>query len=232
MTIEEYFGDWINVFDKAETMKIMGWLKTVNPNTLCPALPDVFRVFKLCPYRELKVIMIFQDPYPQYKEGKPVATGIAIGNSKDTLEEGLSPSLSVLKESVINFEIPHNFITFDNSLEEWVKQGVLMLNSSLTCEANKIGSHMNIWRPFVSKFIKNLSNKERGNIYVLFGNDAKSLRPYINESFNDIIEVGHPAYYARNKKKLPYELFPTINSILYRRYGETIKWYDELTFNN
>ena len=61
MTIDEYFGDWMKVLDRAETMKIMGWLKTVNPNTLCPALPNVFRAFKLCPYKECRVIFIGQD---------------------------------------------------------------------------------------------------------------------------------------------------------------------------
>ena len=61
MTIDEYFGDWMKVLDRAETMKIMGWLKTVNPNTLCPALPNVFRAFKLCPYKECRVVFIGQD---------------------------------------------------------------------------------------------------------------------------------------------------------------------------
>lgn len=61
MTIDEYFGDWMKVLDRAETMKIMGWLKTVNLNTLCPALSNVFRAFKLCPYKECRVVFIGQD---------------------------------------------------------------------------------------------------------------------------------------------------------------------------
>ena len=61
MTIDEYFGDWMKVLDRAETMKIMGWLKTVNTNTLCPALPNIFRAFKLCPYKECRVAFIGQD---------------------------------------------------------------------------------------------------------------------------------------------------------------------------
>ena len=152
MTIDEYFGDWMKVLDRTETMKIMGWLKTVNPNTLCPAIPNIFKAFKLCPYKECKVVFIGQDPYPQ----KGVATGILFGNSKETPNDKLSPSLEVVKEAAINFEIPHNLITFDNSLESWAKQGILMINSSLTCEVNRIGSHTNIWRPFVSKLVKNL----------------------------------------------------------------------------
>lgn len=227
MTIEEYFGDWMKVLDRTETMKIMGWLKTVNPYTLCPAIPNIFKAFKLCPYKDCKVIFLGQDPYPQ----KGVATGILFGNNKETSEDKLSPSLQIIKEAAINFEIPHNFITFDNSLESWAKQGILMINSALTCEVNRIGSHTNIWRPFISKFVKNMSNLERGIIYVLFGKDAQSLKPYINSKYNNIIEVQHPAYFARINQKMPYSIFTDINKLLYGRYGERIKWYEEETFN-
>lgn len=227
MTIDEYFGDWMKILDRAETMKIMGWLKTVNPNTLCPALPNIFRAFKLCPYKECRVVFMGQDPFPQ----KGVATGILFGNSKETPEDKLSPSLDVVKEAAINFEIPHNLITFDNSLESWAKQGILMINSALTCEVNRVGSHTNVWRPFVSKLVKNLSNRETGIIYVLFGKDAQSLKPYINEKYNDIIEIQHPAYFARTGKKMPHSIFTRINELLYGRYREKIEWYKEEQFN-
>ena len=223
MTIDEYFGDWMKVLDRAETMKIMGWLKTVNLNTLCPALSNVFRAFKLCPYKECRVVFIGQDPYPQ----KGVATGILFGNSKETPEDKLSPSLQVVKESAINFEIPHNIITFDQTLESWAKQGILMINSALTCEVNKVGSHVNQWRPFVSKLVKNLSYRETVLIYVLFGKQAQTLKPYIDERYNDIIEVEHPAYFARTNKIMPYSVFEQMNNILYGRYGEKIILFNE-----
>lgn len=223
MTIDEYFGDWMKVLDRAETMKMMGWLKTINPNTLCPALPNVFRAFKLCPYKECRVVFMGQDPFPQ----KGVATGILFGNSKETPEDKLSPSLQVVKESAINFEIPHNIITFDQTLESWAKQGILMINSALTCEVNKVGSHVNQWRPFVSKLVKNLSYRETGLIYVLFGKQAQTLKPYIDERYNDIIEVEHPAYFARTNKIMPYSVFKQMNDILYGRYGEKIILFNE-----
>lgn len=223
MTIDEYFGDWMRVLDREETMKIMGWLRKVNPNTLCPALPNVFRAFKLCPYDKCRVVFTGQDPYPQ----KGVATGILFGNSKDTPEDKLSPSLDVIKEAAINFEIPHNLLNFDNSLESWARQGILMINSALTCEINRIGSHTNIWRPFVSKLVRNLSDKRTGIIYVLFGRDAQSLKPYINERYNDIIEIQHPSYFARTKQKMPYSVFKQMNDILYGRYGEKITLFNE-----
>ena len=228
MTIDEYFGDWMKVLDRAETMKIMGWLKTVNPSTLCPALPNIFRAFKLCPYNKCRVVFTGQDPYPQ----KGVATGILFGNSKETPEDKLSPSLQVVKESAINFEIPHNFITFDNSLESWAKQGILMINSALTCEVNKVNSHVMLWRPFMTKFLKRLSENETGLIYVLFGKRAQTLKPYINQRFNNIIEVDHPAYFARINKKLPYHIWDDINKLLKGKYNEEIIWFNELKFND
>lgn len=227
MTIEEYFGDWMRVIDKPEAMKIMGWLKTVNPNTLCPALPNVFRAFKLCSLKDCRVVMIGMDPYPDKLMGKPRATGILFGNNKDVPEDKLSPSLQVVKESAINFEIPHNIITFDQTLESWAKQGILMINSALTCELNKVGSHVNQWGPFVSKLLKNLSERETGIVYILFGRQAQTLKPYINERYNDIIEIEHPAYFARSNKIMPYSVFRQMNDILYGRYGERITLFNE-----
>lgn len=227
MTIEEYFGDWMRVIDKPEAVKIMGWLKTVNPNTLCPALPNVFRAFKLCSLKDCRVVMIGMDPYPDKFMGKPRATGILFGNNKDVPEDKLSPSLQVVKESAINFEIPHNIITFDQTLESWAKQGILMINSALTCELNKVGSHVNQWGPFVSKLLKNLSERETGIVYILFGRQAQTLKPYINERYNDIIEIEHPAYFARSNKIMPYSVFRQMNDILYGRYGERITLFNE-----
>lgn len=227
MTIEEYFGDWMRVIDKPEAMKIMGWLKTVNPNTLCPALPNVFRAFKLCSLKDCRVVMIGMDPYPDKFMGKPRATGILFGNNKDVPEDKLSPPLQVVKESAINFEIPHNIITFDQTLESWAKQGILMINLALTCELNKVGSHVNQWRPFVSKLLKNLSERETGIVYILFGRQAQTLKPYINERYNDIIEIEHPAYFARSNKIMPYSVFRQMNDILYGRYGERITLFNE-----
>lgn len=228
MTIEDYFGNWLKVIDKAELSKILRWLKTVNPNTLCPSVPNIFRAFELCPYNKCVSVWVGMDPYPDKFMGKTRATGILFGNSKDIPEDKLSPSLQVIKETAINFEVPHNIINFDNSLESWAKQGILMINSALTCELNKVGSHVNQWRPFISKLLKNLSNRETGIVYILFGRQAQTLKPYINEKYNDIIEIEHPSYFARMNKIMPYNVFDIMNSILYRRYGERITLFNEI----
>lgn len=225
MTIDEYFGDWMKVLDRNETMKIMGWLRTVNKETLCPNIKDVFKAFKLCPYNKCRVVFIGQDPYPQ----RGVAQGVLFGNSSDTPENKLSPSLQIIKESVINFEIPHNLITFDPTLESWAKQGILMINSALTTEVGKIGVHMMKWRPFMIAFLKQMSMINPGIIYVLFGSQAQILEPYISKN-NYVLKIEHPAYFARTNKKMPYHIWKDINKILYDLYGERIEWFKEEKF--
>lgn len=225
MTIDEYFGDWMKVLDRNETMKIMGWLRTINKETLCPNIKDVFKAFKLCPYNKCRVVFIGQDLYPQ----RGVAQGVLFGNSSDTPENKLSPSLQIIKESVINFEIPHNLITFDPTLESWAKQGILMINSALTTEVDKIGVHMMKWRPFMIAFLKQMSMINPGIIYVLFGSQAQILEPYISKN-NYVLKIEHPVYFARTNKKMPYHIWKDINKILYDLYGERIEWFKEEKF--
>ena len=225
MTIDEYFGDWMKVLDRNETMKIMGWLRSINQSTLCPNIKDVFKVFKLCPYNKCRVVFIGQDPYPQ----RGVAQGVLFGNSSDTPENKLSSSLQIIKESVINFEIPHNLITFDPTLESWAKQGILMINSALTTEVGKIGVHMMKWRPFMIAFLKQMSMINPGIIYVLFGSQAQILEPYISKN-NYVLKIEHPAYFSRINKKMPYHIWKDINKILYDLYGERIEWFKEEKF--
>ena len=227
MTAEEYFGDWIEIIDKRELEKILKWLKVVDSKTLCPSPKDIFKSLRLCSLKNCKVVFLGQDPYPQLG----VATGILFGNSKDTPEDKLSPSLQIVKEAVINYEIPHNLIEFDNTLESWAKQGILMINTAFTCEVGRVGSHYDIWRPFTAKLIHNLSTKDGGIIYVLFGNQASSFKKYIVNS-PKIIEVYHPAYFARQNKKMPSSVFTELNQELYRLYGYKINFYKETEYGN
>lgn len=222
MSPKEYFGKWCSVIDYVELQRAIHSIK--NKELICPRYSDIFRAFNLCLYENCKVVFVGQDPYPQ----KDVATGLAFGNKKDV--KSLSPSLEVLKECAINFEIPHNYIIFDQTLESWAEQGVLLLNSALTCEIGKPNSHAQIWRSFTSKLLFNLANKNQGLIYVLFGSQAKTFKPYINRKLNDIIEVGHPSYYARTGKNMPYSVFENINKLIKSKYNTTIEWYKELNY--
>ena len=224
MTLDEYFGDWMKVIDRTELNNVIAKVgQEYRRKLLCPTQPDVFRAFELCSLNDLKVVMLGQDPYPQ----KGVATGILFGNRKEVDEDNLSPSLNIVKEAAINFEIPHYCITFDQTLESWAKQGILMINSALTVEMNRIGSHVMLWRPFIAKLLKNLSEYDTAIIYVLFGRQAQTFKPYINSKSNHIIEIEHPAYFARSGTKMPHQLFIDISNRVKGIYGVPIKWYEE-----
>lgn len=215
MTLDEYFGDWMKVIDRTELNNVMTKVgQEYRRKPLCPAQSDVFRAFELCPLKDLKVVMLGQDEY-------------YFGNRKEVDEDNLSPSLNVVKEAAINFEVPHYCITFDNSLESWAKQGILMINSALTVEMNKVGSHVMIWRPFIAKLLKSLSDYNIAVVYVLFGRQAQTFKPYINSKLNHIIEIEHPAYFARSNTKMPHQLFIDISNKVKEIYGVPIKWYEE-----
>lgn len=222
MTIEEYFGDWSKVIDLAEADRILRKL-SASKNIICPKLKDIFKAFTLCPLSNLRVVILSQDPYPQ----KNIATGIAFANKSNTPESHMSPSLEVLKESVINYNIPHRTINFDPSLEKWETQGVLLLNSALSCELGKVGSHVLMWRPFIKSLLINLSKYHTGLVYVLMGTQAISLEPYINRRFNHVIRIRHPSWYARQKQRMPSDTWQEINSILISQNGYGIEWYEE-----
>lgn len=210
MTVEEYFGDWLEVIDREELAKITSWIKTQNPNTLCPAPRNIFRAFRMCSLKDCKVVMIGQDPYPQ----KGVATGVLFGN--DTPK--ISPSLEVVRRAAMNGETG----IFDITLESWAKQGVLMINSALTCEVDNVGCHYKQWQPFIFKLIKNISKKKPDVIFVLFGSQAQILKKVIVGQ-QPILEAKHPAYFARFGRPMPPDVFIEMNEIL----GENkIKLYE------
>lgn len=244
MTIEEYFGDWCKVIDLQEADRILKKLSQ-SRQIICPQIKNIFRAFHLCPLSNLKVIILGQDPYSTLSppitpidtigtiaptnptNPLPTATGISFANSSDTPFNSYSPSLAVLRDSVIDFTLQHRNPTFDPTLEKWEEQGVLMLNSALSCEAGKTGSHTLLWRPFMKSLLTNLSNYTSGIIYVLMGNSAQTLEPYISSKSNYIIKTKHPSWCARSQARMPSDIWRQINTILKGLYGAGVKWYEE-----
>lgn len=220
MSIDEYFGEWMKCIDKN---LLLNTIKQINRSTCTPKPKDWFRAFELCTYSNLKIVFLGYDPYPQ----KNIATGILFGNNKEVSEENLSPSLNIVKEAVINFDIPHNSVIFDQTLESWAKQGILMINSALTTEIGRTGAHTMLWRPFMTDFIKRLGEYQTGIIYVLFGEQAKTFKPYIGK-YNIILEEKHPAYYARTNKRMPNKIFNEIKELIKFKYNEKIYFYEEV----
>jgi uracil-DNA glycosylase len=217
MTLVDYFGDWLNVINIKELEKIISAINYIyKRKIIVPNYSDIFKAFTLCSLHDCKVVFLGQDPYPQ----KDIATGIAFGNKLGTIN--LSPSLQVIKNSVLDpYEV------FDETLESWGKQGILMLNSALTCEVNNVGSHIMLWRPFMVKLLQNMSSYDTGLVYVLLGSQAQTFEPYIGKN-NHILKHKHPTWYVRNNTPLPSSIFDEINKILINNYGTPIKWCADL----
>ena len=219
MSIEEYFGDWMKVIDKEELLKVTKNVNTLYKTKKCsPQYKDIFKAFHVTPYNSLHTVMLFQDPYPNN-----MATGIAVGNRNDVIN--LSPSLEVLKEAAIDYTVPHYGLQFDNTLESWSKQGILMLNTALTVEYENLGSHSVLWRNFMIKLIKNLNTYNPGLIWVLWGTSAKSFRNYITSG--NIVEEYHPAYYARNNLKISRTFFRELKRIIKHQFDVDVEWFHE-----
>ena len=192
-------------------------LKSIYKDNPTPALENIFDAFKYCDFNNLKVVWIGQDPYPQ----KGVATGIAFANKKDT--KIISPSLQVLKDSAFKYLTHSNKdAKFDVTLESWERQGVLMLNSSLTTRTGSIGAHTMIWRPVISNFISKLSWIKPDLVYVLSGGIANSFKPYITDSLG-VVSTVHPSFCVRTNTPFP-DVFNEVNNILSKAGKDKIIW--------
>ena len=210
--------DWLKVINKPLLEKALATVKPLYATkSIMPEYRNIFKAFALCNYNNLKVVMLSQDPYPQPN----VATGIAFGCEKE-----VQPSLEILKNTCINLCIPHNLITFDNTLESWCRQGVLMLNSSLTVEVGKPLSHTDIWIKFTTELIKNLNKNKQNIVYVFMGSFASEYAKLIDEKNNLVIKVKHPAYYVRTNKDMP-NFFKEIDRYLNSFNIPLIKWFEE-----
>ena len=222
VSLDEYFGDWLKVIDTQLLTELTNTLAIEYSKHNCrPAITDVFKVFNVTPYSELCQVWILSEPYCNNDK----ATGIALANKID--EVSLSPSLEVVKESIINFEVPHKMITFVPTLEGWSKQGILLLNSALTVEYNKPGSHLLIWKPFIQSLLYKLSEINPGLIYVLWGRKAQSFRNCINSN-NHVYLYEDPLMYANFNHKIPYKVFTTLKYKTKELFDKEIKWYEEI----
>lgn len=221
--IKDYFGEWLKVFDTTEFNKILYQLNNLYAyRPMCPSLyRDVFKAFNICKYNNCKIIFIGQEPYSQ--KGK--ATGLCFANKQEVKEDNYSPILKVIKDACIDLHYSNNSIIFDPTLEDWGKQGILLLNSALTTEVNKTGLHTMMWRPFISSFLKNFGEINPGTIYVLFGEQAKTFKPYIKNGI--ILQEKHPAYYVKTNTDMPSDIFYKINALMERKYKLTIKWFNK-----
>ena len=144
---------WDNILPN-KLIELLHKLKYLNQDLYTPKYEDVMKAFRLCSPENCKVVILGQDPYPQ----KGIATGIAFANNiVQDAPEIMSQSLKVIRESVLSLAKLEEFPTFDPSLESWEKQGILLLNSSLTVHVDRPNSHKNTWKPAMEELVKNIS---------------------------------------------------------------------------
>jgi uracil-DNA glycosylase len=215
MTAQEFFGGWYKCLNPIELNNVIAKVRPLyEQHKVYPYFKEIFNAFKYCDYNELKVVIVGMDPY---NDG--AATGLAFANREST--HVISPSLGVIKDC-----LEQNYTSkrahFDVTLESWARQGVLLLNSSLTVEDHKPGSHSMLWRKFIASFLQGLGKWQTGIIYVLMGEQAKTFKPYIGP-FNDVIECKHPAYYARVHQPMP-NIFKQIDELTWGKNKLKITW--------
>ena len=178
-----------------------------------PKMKDWFRTFTHCKYNDVKVIFIGQDPYPQVG----VADGISFSCSYTMKEQ---PSLRHIFNSL---EKQYPGYNRNPDLTRWSEQGVLMLNTALTVEINKIGSHYSLWRSFTEHLLKSISTEKSQLIVVLLGKKAQEWKKYLTNHI--IIEVEHPAAAAyKGGVWNDQDLFIRINNTLKNQGKSLVNW--------
>jgi uracil-DNA glycosylase len=182
--------------------------------TVYPKKSNVFRAFRETPWEDLRVVILGQDPY---HDGR--ATGIAFANDFDPSRLNLSPSLDKIADlHQKHFGIEHSHFAFDPSLEPWTKQGVLMLNTALTVEKGRAGSHTKYWKKFTEGVLKTIAEWRPDCIFMLWGGHAKAYKPLVKNC--NVLEFVHPAYacYKHIDWKCPN--FDEANSLLEASNGK------------
>lgn len=187
--------------------------KDAERERILPTSDNTYRAFKTTRYGQVKVIFYLMDPYPRvYKGGIPQATGIAMDCSNSP-DGKIQPSLEKWYDAIEDsYQKP---ITRDPSLEYLHEQGVMMLNTDLTCKKDKTASHEGLWEPFQAYFLREVMYGTVGVVYVLCGKSSQRMKKYINPLGNYIIELEHPAAASHKQTMWKYDnIFKRINTLL------------------
>lgn len=212
---------WKNVlegeFDKPYFKELTDFVKSeYGKETVYPAPNDIFRAFELCPFESVKVVILGQDPYH--------AVGQANGLSF-AVNEGvrLPPSLRNMYQ-----EIENDLGAKPNpsgDLSRWARQGVLLLNATLTVRASSPGSHQKQgWELFTDAVIRVLSEKRDGLVFILWGNYAKAKGAHIDRDTHHVIESPHPSPFSAHNGFFGSKPFSKTNTYMKERGVTPIDW--------
>ena len=185
-------------------------------NLIFPNKKDIFKAFKLCSFDEVKVVILGQDPYHRINQANGLAFSV---NKKIKIPPSL---LNIFKEysSDLNLKIPKS-----GNLNEWSQQGVFLLNSILTVEEGKPGSHKDLgWMQFTDKIIEILSEKKINIVFILWGAYAQSKIKLIDAKKHLIITSPHPSPLSAHKGFFGSKPFSKCNKYLKNNKITEINW--------
>ncbi len=212
---------WRNIlkleFEKPYFKQLSEFVKEEYINYTCyPKDEDIFAAFNLCSLDDLKVVIIGQDPY----HGENQANGLCF-----SVKEGIKhpPSLkNIFKE--ISSDLNKEFSDSGN-LEKWAKQGVLLLNTTLTVRENEAGSHQKLgWETFTDEVIKKISNEKENIVFLLWGKFAESKMSLINIEKHKVFIAPHPSPLGAWRGWFGSNHFSKTNNFLKEIKQKPINW--------
>ncbi len=176
----------------------------------------IFAAFDYAPFEEVKVVIIGQDPY----HGDGQANGLCF-----SVNDGIKspPSLvNIFKELRNDLELP---IPQSGNLERWAKQGILMLNATLTVRANAPASHQNKgWETFTDSVIQTLNNEKEDLVFILWGAYAQKKKAILDVNKHHIIESAHPSPFSADRGFFGSKPFSKTNKFLAGKGLQQITW--------
>ena len=205
-------------FEKPYFAQIVHFLKEEKKagKVIYPPGSLIFNAFTCTPFSNVKVVIIGQDPY--HNPGQ--AHGLCF-----SVPDGVQPPpslVNIFKEmhDDIGVPIPHT-----GNLEKWAKQGVLLLNASLTVEANKPMSHSAIgWHMFTDEVIRHISSDKNNVVFMLWGKFAQNKTSLIDESKHKILKAPHPSPLSAHYGFFGCRHFSQANKWLEEHGEKTIDW--------
>jgi uracil-DNA glycosylase len=185
-------------------------------NAVYPPGNLIFNAFNQTPFDQVKVVLLGQDPY----HGKGQAHGLCF-----SVPQGIAapPSLvNIFKEIQTDIGLP---VPNHGNLEAWAKQGVMLLNATLTVRANQALSHQNKgWETFTDRVIQVLSERKKGLVFLLWGRNAKAKEAFIDTSKHFILKAAHPSPFSADSGFFGCRHFSKTNEILQRQSITPIDW--------
>lgn len=183
--------------------------------SIYPPIQNIYSAFNLCSFTNTKLVIFGQDPYHQDTEANGLAFAVNKGNR-------IPPSLKNIYKEIKN---DIGFVINDTgNLDEWAKQGVLLLNTSLTVEDSKPGSHSKIgWDNLINLVICKL-NKKGNVVFLLWGEKAITKRKLIDENTNYVLTAPHPSPLSSYRGFFGCCHFSKANKILLKNYNQGISW--------